>query len=210
MLANVMENFRKVCWLTYGLDPTHFLSAPGLAWQAMLKFTKVELTPLKSIEEVEFIQKGIRGGICQCNVHEAHSGDSTCLVYLDANNLYGLAMSEKMPVKITSWMTEEQCFRTVRGKQFWPDKHPAFLEVDIEEVKDDSHDDLPFICTHHDFGSKVGRRLITAVGKVKNHIVHYKMFNLMLKNGLRCTKIHRALSFKKKHSSNHTSGSTQK
>ena len=43
LLADVFENFRNKCIEIYELDPTHFLSVPGLAWQACLKKTEVEL-----------------------------------------------------------------------------------------------------------------------------------------------------------------------
>ena len=43
LLADVFENFRKVCMDKYGLDPAHYYSAPGLSWDALLKKTGVEL-----------------------------------------------------------------------------------------------------------------------------------------------------------------------
>ena len=43
LLADVFENFRNMCIKVYELDPAHFLSAPGSAWQAYLKKTEVEL-----------------------------------------------------------------------------------------------------------------------------------------------------------------------
>ena len=43
MLPDVFENFRNICLDIYGLDPVYFVSAPGLAWQASLKKTKVKL-----------------------------------------------------------------------------------------------------------------------------------------------------------------------
>ena len=40
LLAGVFEKFRETCIDIYGLDPSYFLSAPGLAWQASLKKSK--------------------------------------------------------------------------------------------------------------------------------------------------------------------------
>ena len=65
MLADVFENFRDKCIEIYELDPAHFLSAPGLAWQACLKKTKVKLELLTDIDMLLMVEKGIRGGICQ-------------------------------------------------------------------------------------------------------------------------------------------------
>ena len=65
MLADVFENFRNMCLHEYGLNPAHFLSAPGLAWQTCLKKTKVELELLRHIDMLLMVEKGTRGEICQ-------------------------------------------------------------------------------------------------------------------------------------------------
>ena len=64
LLADVFENFRSKCIEIYELDPAHFLSAPGLAWQACLKKTRVKLEFLTDIDILLMVEKGIRGGIC--------------------------------------------------------------------------------------------------------------------------------------------------
>ena len=64
-LSDVFENFRDKCIEIYGLDPAHFLSAPGLAWQACLKKTKVKLELLTDIDMLLMVEEGIRGGISQ-------------------------------------------------------------------------------------------------------------------------------------------------
>ena len=64
LLADVFENFRNKCIEIYELDPAHFLSAPGLAWQACLKKMEVELELLTNIDMLLMIEKSIRGGIC--------------------------------------------------------------------------------------------------------------------------------------------------
>ena len=75
LLAGVFENFRKACNKTYELDPAHFISLPGLAWQACLKKTGVELELLTDYDMLLMIEEGIRGGIC----HAVHR-------YAKANN----------------------------------------------------------------------------------------------------------------------------
>ena len=109
LLADVFEKFRDKCIEIYELDPSHFFPAPGLAWQACLKKTGVELELLRDINMLLMIEAGIRGGMCQA-VHKYAKAnnkymknydkniESSCLMYLDANNLYGWAMSQKLPV----------------------------------------------------------------------------------------------------------------
>ena len=93
----------------YELDPAQFLSAPGLAWQACLKKTKVKLELLTDIDMLLIVENGTRGGICQAIHRYAKANnkymknyskniESSYLMYLDANNLYGCAMSQKLPV----------------------------------------------------------------------------------------------------------------
>ena len=103
LLADVFENFRDKCIEIYELDPAHFLSAPGLAWQACLKKTKVELELLTDIDMLLMIEKGIRRGICQsihryAKANNKYTNNTKNLMHLDANNLYGWAMSPKLPV----------------------------------------------------------------------------------------------------------------
>ena len=62
LLADVMESFRKLCEKHYHLDPAHFFTTPGLAWDAMLKMTDVKLELLGDVDQLLMIEKGIRGG----------------------------------------------------------------------------------------------------------------------------------------------------
>ena len=77
LLADVFENFRDMCINVYKLDPAHFVSLPGLAWQACLKKTNIELELLTDYDMLLMVEEGIRGGIC-------HSIQR----YVKANNKY--------------------------------------------------------------------------------------------------------------------------
>ena len=64
LLADVFNNFRNMCIKEYELDPTHFLSLLGLAWQAFLKKTNIEVELLTDYDMLLMVEEGIRGGIC--------------------------------------------------------------------------------------------------------------------------------------------------
>ena len=78
MLADVFENLRDKCIEIYWLDSAHFLSAPGLAWEACLKKTKVELELLANIDMLLMVEKGIRGSICQA-IHRYAKANNKCM-----------------------------------------------------------------------------------------------------------------------------------
>ena len=115
LLADVFENFRNMCIKVYELDPAHFLSAPGLAWQACLKKTEVKLELLTDVDILLMVEKGIRGGICHVIHRYAKANnkymkdynkdkEESFLENLDANILYGWAMSEPLPVDGFDWI----------------------------------------------------------------------------------------------------------
>ena len=77
LLADVFGNFKDMCLKEYELDPAHFVSLPGQAWQACLKKTNIELELLTDYDMLLMVEKVIRGGIC----HSIHR-------YAKANNKY--------------------------------------------------------------------------------------------------------------------------
>ena len=92
------------------MDAAHYYSTPGMAWDAALKSTGVKLELFDNEEMYSFIERSIRGGISQVSKRYVVANNKYCrskkydpqkptiyLVYLDANNLYGYAMSQKLP-----------------------------------------------------------------------------------------------------------------
>ena len=109
LLADVFENFRNICCDHYKLDPAHYFTAPGLAWDAALKVTEVKLELLSDMDMLLMVEKGIRGGVSMISNRYGKSNykymddrfdaskPSKYITYLDANNLYGWAMSKPLP-----------------------------------------------------------------------------------------------------------------
>ena len=160
LLANVFESFRSVCMENYGLDPAHFYTAPGLAGRACLKKTGVKLELLLDPDMLLMFEHGIRSGITQ-SVHrwaaannpymdEYDSSKPTkYLQYLDANNLYGWAMSQPLPTGEFKWIKCEGDPNKLVEKFASKRDYGYLLEVDVSYPKElhDLHNDLPFMCT---------------------------------------------------------------
>lgn len=119
LLADVFENFHTICLEKYQLDPAHYYAAPGLAWDAALKYTDMKLDTLTDINQHLFIERCMRGGISVITHRHAKANNpfledynpgepTSYILYLDANNLYGWVMSQPLPVGEFKWMTEEQ------------------------------------------------------------------------------------------------------
>ena len=159
LLADVFEKFRDTSIEIYGLDPSHFLSAPGLAWQTCLKKANVNLELLTDIDMLLMIEAGIRGGMCQSIHRYAKANnkymknydkniESSYLMYLDANNLYGWAMSQKLPVNGFKWENDLSRFNEDFIKKYNENSDVGyFLKVAIEYPKKlfGSHKDLLFL-----------------------------------------------------------------
>ena len=117
LLADVSRNFRNTCLKIYELDPAKFFSAPELAWQAALKKTKVKLDPITDIDILLMVEKGVRGAICHSIYQYAKANnkymkdydknkESSYIQYWDVNNLYGSAMSQKLPENNFDWIKD--------------------------------------------------------------------------------------------------------
>ena len=117
----------EMCLNEYGLDPANFLTTAGSVWQACLKESKVELELLTDVDMLLMVEKGTRGGICQAIHRYAKANNkymknynkdiiSSYLMYLDANNLYGWAMSQKLPVNGFKWVEDLSQFNAKKKK----------------------------------------------------------------------------------------------
>ena len=169
------------------MDPAHFYTAPGLAWKACLKKTGIRLDLLLDPDMLLMVERGIRGGITQ-SVHRwaaannpymgseyKPSEPTRYLQYLDANNLYGWAMSQPLPTGGFKWV---DVHLDEIGELVNCSDCRYLLEVDVAYPKElhDYHNDLPFMC---------GRMTINGVEKLVPNLYYKKQY-----------VIHRAIEFR--------------
>ena len=97
-LADIFENFVEKSTLMYGINPLYSYSAPGYTWKAGLKLTNIKLDFIKDKELVLLLENNIRGGISSVmGDRHVQSDENKQILYIDANNLYGWAMSQYLP-----------------------------------------------------------------------------------------------------------------
>jgi hypothetical protein len=157
LLADVFENFRRICLQTYRLDPAHYISSPGLSWDSMLRYTGVRLELVTDPDMFLFLEKGIRGGISMISHRHAHANNpymeetfdeekpSSYIAYWDANNLYGWSMSRPLPHRDFRWLDEE-AVSNFNVEQAADEGDTGYiLEVDLDYPSDlhDLHNDYP-------------------------------------------------------------------
>ena len=226
LLVDVFENFRKTCLQYYKLDPCHYFTSPGLSWDAMLKMTNIQLELMTDIDMFQFIEKGLRGGISYIANRYAKANNkymseydenmpSKYIIYLDANNLYGWAMSQYLPTGGFKWLTEKQ-INKINLAQYNEDSNKGLLiEVDLEYSKElhDLHNDYPVaaervcvnkdmlseycktIATKYNISAGLVHKLIPTLSNKEKYVLHYRNLQLYLDLGLKINKVHRVLEF---------------
>ena len=182
MLADVFENFRGVCINSYKLDPAWYFTSQGLSWDAALKMTKIRFALLSYYDMILMIKKGIRGGISMISNRYGTSNnkcmgdsfdpskESTYIQYLDANNLYGWAMSKPLLTHGFEWMSESELTH-------WKSM-PCILEVDLDypESLHDEHNDYPLVPERITINK--ADKLVPNLSDKKNYVIHYENLKL--------------------------------
>ena len=147
LLADVFENFRNKCLEVYDLDPAHFLSLPGLAWQVCLKKTNVKLELLTDYDICHSIYRYAKANNKYMENYDEHK-ESSYIQYLDAINLYGWAMPQKLPKNNFKWVEDTSRINEEFIKNYNENSNKGYiLEGDVKYLKKlhDLHSDLPFL-----------------------------------------------------------------
>ena len=224
LLADVFENFRKTCLEYYKLDPCHYFSSPGLAWDAMLKMTDIKLDLITDVDMHLMIEKGLRGGTSYIAKRYSKANNkymkdynpempSKYIMYLDANNLYGWAMSQPLPYGGFKWISEKD-YNSLITKSH-PNHSNFIIECDLEYPPElhRSHNDFPLapekikipdkwlswyslnIKLKFKLGESNVKKLIPTLMKKEKYVIHHRNLELYKQLGLKITKIHRILTF---------------
>ena len=212
LLADVFEKFRKTCLHHYKLDPAHYYTSPGLAWDACLKETGQKLELLDNYDMLMMFEKGIRGGISHISKRYAEANnkymreynpkkESTYIQYLDANNLYGWAMTQQLPTHGFKWMkdiTVEKVMEILEKTNHSMSnlgRKGYIFEVDLEYPSNlwESHNDYP-LAPEKMIVNGV-EKLICHFKPRKNYVVHYRNLRQYLEMGMKITAVHRGISF---------------
>ena len=212
LLSDVFENFRNTCLHHYNLDPAHYYTSPGLAWDACLKETGQELQLLHDYDMLMMFERGIRGGISHISKRYAEANnkymkdydpdeESTYIQYLDANNLYGWAMSQSLPTHGFKWMrdlTKETVMDILEKANHSMSnlgRKGYIFEVDLEYPH-------KLWKSHNDYPLAPEKMIVNGVEKLichfkprKNYVVHYRNLRQYLELGMKITAVHRGISF---------------
>ena len=212
ILADLFENFRVNCLKHYKLDPAHYYTSPGLAWDACLKETGQKLELISDYDMLMMFEQGIRGGITHISKRYAEANnkymkdynpdnESTFIQYLDANNLYGWAMTQQLPTHGFKWMkdiTVEKVMEILEKANHSMSnlgRKGYIFEVDLEYPSKlwESHNDYP-LAPEKMIVNGV-EKLICHFKPRKNYVVHYRILRQYLEMGMKITAVHRGISF---------------
>ena len=156
------------------------------------------------------VEEGIRGGICHSIHRYAKANkkymkkynkneESSYIQYLDANNLYGWAMSQKLPVNDFKWINNVSKINEKFMKNYDEDSDNGYIfEVDVNYPKrvHDLHSDLPFLPERMKIDKC--KKLVCNPHDKKRYVLHIRSLNQALYYGLKLEKIHRVIEFNQK------------
>ena len=221
LIADVFESFRKTCLQYYKLDPCHYFTSPGLSWDAMLKMTNIKLELMTDVDMYQFIEKGMRGGVSYIANQYGKANNkymneynekapSKYIIYLDANNLYGWAMSQYLSTGNFKWMSDKEIKKIDLGKYKADGKKGLILEVDLEYPQElhNLHNDYLVapekikisngmlseyckkIAKKYNISISLVSKLIPTLRNKKEYVLHYWNLQLYLILGLKIKKVH--------------------
>lgn len=209
ILADIFESFREVSIKIYGLDPCNYITAPALSWDAMLKFTQVELDLISDPEIHSFLKTAVRGGITQCTHRIAKANNKYLktfdpqkkvvhISYVDVNNLYGDSMSRNLPVSDFVFLLPPEIEKLDISEYNANSEIGYMLEIDLDYPDEihDAHNFMPF-CPENKIPPRGKiKKLVADLTDKKYYKIEIQLLQLAIQQGLVVSKIHRVLTYK--------------
>ena len=156
LLADLFQTFRNQSLDEYQLDPAYFLSAPQLAWNALLTHIDRPIPLITEPEMYQLIQPNIRGGICHASVRYACANNklmgslfdprllTSYIIDVDANNFYGWVISQEMPDGNFEWVSDDKC-RNVEQLLNYTDVRIAIFDTGLFDHRENDKNKKSFI-----------------------------------------------------------------
>lgn len=230
LLADIFENFREICLRDYELDPCHYFTLPNFAWDCMLKKTGVKLDLLTDYDMHLMMEQGLRGGISMISHRYAKANNpylneydetkpNSYISYLDANNLYGHAMLQKLPIKDFQWCyctNIKKLIHQYGENGIYPDQG-CFVKVDLQYPKTlhDEHNDYPLAPERKlvkneelsqyqqelqqklNLSADSTEKLVPNLQNKVGYVADIRNIEYYIAKGLKVTKVHKAVTFHK-------------
>ena len=223
LLTDFFEKFRKTCLNYYKLDPAHYYTTQGLAWDAALRMSKLTLELITDVDIYNLVDTSIRGGVSMISTRHAKANNPRLssydpelhrqdVIYRDANNLYGHAMSQYLPTGGFRVLSDTEALALYLDSLDDESDDGYIYEVDLQYPIElhDKHDDYPLAPHPLEIDGTVysptqssvypesppQTKLTPNLMDKSNYVVHYRNLKLYVQLGLVIKKVHRVLTFK--------------
>jgi len=223
LLADVFESFRNSVYAQHQIDCLHFFTLPSLSWAVALKLTEAKLDFLTDPAAYLMVENAMRGGIATISNRYASANNpllddyddqlpTSYITYLDANNLYGAAMVEPLPVGNFRFLDVDQ-LKAFQLDQVAEDSDTGYIiecYLEYPEALHSKHSDYPLAPEHltvtEDMLSsfslscidsywKAQKKLMPNLYNKSKYVTHYRNLQFYVEQGLKVTRIHRILAF---------------
>ena len=218
ILDYCMNEYVKLSMKEFKLNPLHYLSLPGYSFDCWLMSRGVTLDTLQDKQMLDDFVGAKRGGICGIMgdryVNSNNNGETWTtshrnIWYIDANNLYGYAMMQKLPYKDFQFTTTNTTLDVILNTLDDSDRG-YYIDCDIDytnEYKERTEqlalmpnkrkiNDNELGYRERDGGKARSEKLILDQNNKTEYMVHYRMLKFYVKMGVKVTKIHRVIKFK--------------
>ena len=228
-LADVFEDFRSMCLASYKLDAAYYVSSPQLSWDAMMRNTGVKLELISDPAMFQMIDSGIRGGVAMITKRYAHANNKSMgakmdqtkpaswIKGLDANNLYGWAMSQPLPYGDFKFVTPEE-FNKIKWEEQEDEQEFGYIvkvDLDYPERLHEEHNDFPLaperMAVKKEWVSEkqmnikakynmprgdVNVKLIPNLFNKREYVTDYRCLKFYLAHGLTLQKTHSVIRYR--------------